>query len=139
MTSHVISGLAESIALVAQDAFPPSDWYSSPKNLNKLLSDGKHEVLLYCDKGRVVGYYLLEHRDNSIEGVRLAVSSKHRKHGLGAALVHQAVLKARAMKKTFTTYTRKDNYASFNLHVRCGMKLVKADNKYLYLSTPENR
>lgn len=135
MTVQVVSGLAECLAKLNLQAFGPNDWHSCPKNLSKFLADGKNDVLLHFVDGRVVGYYLLTTKGNTIAGERLAVTKHMRNKKIGTKLIQRALELAAEAGKTFTSYTRRDNLGSFNLHMRCGMRCVKVDEKYLYLST----
>ncbi len=128
-------GLAERLAELGTQAFGSADYYSQPENIEKFLTKPNTLCLLRKQDSKIIGYYLLRFGLKQLHGERLAVERRHRNKKIGTKLIRGALGVARKKRKSFTTYTRRDNLGSFNLHMRCGMKLTKIDDNYLYLST----
>lgn len=136
MPPKITSGLVERIAELNRQGFGSVDWYSQPENIAKFLSEHQNSVLVHRQDNKVTGYYLLTIKGKVLDGVRLAVSARQRNKKIGTKLIRRALRAAKAAGRVFTTYTRRDNLGSFNLHMRLGMRLIRVDDNYLYLSTP---
>ncbi len=100
---------------------------------------GRGRVFVAEEEGRVVGeYVLLETRPATAEIVNVAVAEDRQGHGVGRALVLDAIAQARASGcRTLEIGTGNAGIGQLALYQRCGFRIVGVDLDFFTRHYPE--
>ncbi len=103
--------------------FGETDWYSSEKNVTKILNGPKHGHFTIRHNNEFAGYVIYGMYKGYLEGLRSAICEHFRGQGLSRRLYGRMIKLSDALGVPYWTYTAHDNLASINSHLKAGMKI----------------
>ena len=89
--------------------------------------------------GAPIGRLYIEHRDDEIRGIDIALLPKYRQAGIGTAIIQDLLAEAAREHKPFRIHVEKFNRAQ-NLYKRLGFTTLADDGMYLFMEwRPDSR
>lgn len=123
-TSHI-----KQLIELNSEEFGEDDDYNSPKIVKP------EQVIPLIIGNELVAYAIVGEDHRYVECVRRAVSKDYRGLGLGVTLTKLMIRAAKGKGKSYITYCHKNNLASLNSNIKCGLRVYKVDGPWVHLKS----